>query len=277
VNVNPLYSPRELRHQLRDADADTIIIFSGSTQTLAEVVEETPLRNVIVFGLDDLVGMGLPSPPADERLAGTVEFTDALNRGAELDLDEPSMEQDDLLFLQYTGGTTGLSKGAMLTHGNLLANIAQFEAVGAVPLKKPFSEVFTLLQTKAIDGQENTWSNIYSKKFFEVQDYITESNHGLIDYMIVTSSEFWMELPKDIRPIVKKSLEEAIAHGNKVANDKAISDRQKVADSGRSKILTLTPEQVGQWRKAMKPVWKKFEAEIGKDLIEAAAASNSSS
>jgi C4-dicarboxylate-binding protein DctP len=155
--------------------------------------------------------------------------------------------------------------------------VAQFEAVGAVPLKKPFSEVFTLLQTKAIDGQENTWSNIYSKKFFEVQDYITESNHGLIDYMVVTSSEFWMELPKDIRPIVEKSLEEAIAHGNKVANDKAIGDRQKVADSGRSKILTLTPEQVGKWRKAMKPVWKKFEAEIGKDLIEAAAASNSSS
>ena len=66
----------------------------------------------------------------------------------------------------------------------------QFKAVGAVPLKKSFSEVFTLLQTKAIDGQENTYSNIYSKKFFEVQPYITESNHGLLDYMIVTSKEF---------------------------------------------------------------------------------------
>ena len=63
---------------------------------------------------------------------------------------------------------------------------AQFEAVDAVPLKKPFSEVFTLLQTKAIDGQENTWSNIYSKKFFEVQPYITESNHGVLDYMVVS-------------------------------------------------------------------------------------------
>ncbi len=81
---------------------------------------------------------------------------------------------------------------------------AQFEAVGAMPLKKPFSEVFTLLQTRAIDGQENTWSNIYSKKFFEVQPYITESNHGLLDYLVVTSAEFWLGLPDDIRVEVKK-------------------------------------------------------------------------
>ena len=129
VNVNPLYSPRELRHQLSDADADTIIIFSGSTPTLAEIVADTPVRTVIVFGLDDLVGKGLPSPPADARLSGTISFTDALARGAELELDEPAMELEDLLFLQYTGGTTGLSKGAMLTHGNLVGNILQFEAM----------------------------------------------------------------------------------------------------------------------------------------------------
>jgi long-chain acyl-CoA synthetase len=129
VNVNPLYSPRELKHQLCDADADTIIIFSGSTPTLGEVIEDTPVRNVIVFGLDDLVGKGLPSPPADGRLSGTIAFNDALARGAELELEEPGMDLEDLLFLQYTGGTTGLSKGAMLTHGNLVSNILQFEAM----------------------------------------------------------------------------------------------------------------------------------------------------
>jgi C4-dicarboxylate-binding protein DctP len=75
---------------------------------------------------------------------------------------------------------------------------AQYEAVGAMPLKKPFSEVFTLLQTKAIDGQENTWSNIYSKKFYEVQPFITETDHGVLDYLVVTSVEFWMGLPEDI-------------------------------------------------------------------------------
>jgi C4-dicarboxylate-binding protein DctP len=151
---------------------------------------------------------------------------------------------------------------------------AQFEAVDAQPLKKPFSEVFTLLQTKAIDGQENTWSNIYSKKFFEVQPYITESNHGVLDYMVVTSAEFWMDLPDDIRTEVKKALDEAIVFGNDVAAKKAINDRQRIADSGRSEIITLKPEQRAQWVEVMKPVWKQFEDEIGKDLIDAAYNSN---
>ena len=154
---------------------------------------------------------------------------------------------------------------------------AQFEAVDAVPLKKPFSEVFTLLQTKAIDGQENTWSNIYSKKFFEVQDYITESNHGLIDYLVVTSASFWKGLPDDIRPEVKKALDEAIAYGNQIALDKATGDRQKIIDSGRSEIIQLTDAERAKWVEAMKPVWKKFEDDIGKDLIEAAVAANTGS
>jgi long-chain acyl-CoA synthetase len=128
VNVNPLYSPRELRHQLKDADADTIVIFSGSTPTLAEVIAETPVKNVIVFGLDDLVDRGLPSPPVDERLADPVGLMQALSRGSGLELDEPPLDHEDSLYLQYTGGTTGLSKGAELTHGNLVANILQLEA-----------------------------------------------------------------------------------------------------------------------------------------------------
>jgi len=151
---------------------------------------------------------------------------------------------------------------------------AQFKAIKATPLKKPFSEVFTLLQTKAIDGQENTWSNIYSKKFFEVQPYITETNHGLIDYLVVTSTEFWKGLPEDIRVEVKKALDEAIAFGNSIAAEKAKGDKQTIVDSKRSEILTLTKEQRGQWVEAMKPVWKKFEKEIGKDLIDAAFAAN---
>ncbi|HKJ05152.1 MAG TPA: TRAP transporter substrate-binding protein [Geopsychrobacteraceae bacterium] len=151
---------------------------------------------------------------------------------------------------------------------------AQYEAVGAMPLKKPFSEVFTLLQTKAIDGQENTWSNIYSKKFFEVQPYITETDHGVLDYLVVTSAEFWMGLPDDIRTEVKKALDDAIAFGNKVSDNKAIEDRQKIIDSNRSEIITLTDAERQQWVEAMKPVWKKFEDAIGPDYIEAAVQSN---
>ncbi|WP_457576267.1 TRAP transporter substrate-binding protein [Desulfomarina sp.] len=151
---------------------------------------------------------------------------------------------------------------------------AQFKAVGATPLKKPFSEVFTLLQTKAIDGQENTWSNIYSKKFFEVQPYITESNHGVLDYMVVTSKEFWMGLDKDVQVELKKALDEAIAYGNKIAAQKALDDRQKIIDSKRSEIIELSDAQRNQWVEAMKPVWEEFEKQIGKDMIDAAYQAN---
>jgi C4-dicarboxylate-binding protein DctP len=151
---------------------------------------------------------------------------------------------------------------------------AQFEAVGAMPVKKPFSEVFTLLQTNAIDGQENTWSNIYSKKFFEVQPYITESNHGVLDYLVITSTEFWTGLPDDIRAEVKKALDEAILFGNKISDQKSVEDRQKIIDSGRSEVIELSDAERDQWVEAMKPVWKQFEDEIGKDYIEAAVKSN---
>ncbi|WP_163133266.1 TRAP transporter substrate-binding protein [Agarivorans sp. Alg241-V36] len=151
---------------------------------------------------------------------------------------------------------------------------AQFEAVDAVPLKKPFSEVFTLLQTRAIDGQENTWSNIYSKKFFEVQASITESNHGVLDYLIVTSAEFWLELPDDIRSELKTALDEAVAHGNQIAAEKADKDKANIMASNRSEIISLTDEQRQQWVEAMKPVWQQFEDEIGKNIIDAAVAAN---
>ncbi len=151
---------------------------------------------------------------------------------------------------------------------------AQFEAVGATPLKKPYSEVFTLLQTKAIDGQENTWSNIRSKKFYEVQDNITSSDHGLLDYMVVTSAEFWNGLPADIRTELKKALDEAVALGNKVAAEKSQSDKQAIIDSKRTKVIELTKEERQQWVDMMKPVWKKFEPIVGKDLLDAAISAN---
>ncbi len=151
---------------------------------------------------------------------------------------------------------------------------AQFEAVDAVPLKKPFSEVFTLLQTKAIDGQENTWSNIYSKKFFEVQPFITESNHGVLDYLVVTSAEFWMGLDEDLKTEIKKALDEAIVFGNQIAADKASTDKQAIIDSRRSKVVTINDAQRQLWVDAMKPVWKQFEDQIGAELIDAAVAAN---
>jgi len=151
---------------------------------------------------------------------------------------------------------------------------AQFKAVGATPLKKPYSEVFTLLQTKAIDGQENTWSNIHSKKFYEVQDNITSSDHGLLDYMVVTSAEFWNGLEPDVRTELKKALDEAVVLGNKVAAEKSQSDKQAIIDSKRTNVIELSKEERQQWADAMKPVWKEFEDIVGKDLLAAAIAAN---
>lgn len=151
---------------------------------------------------------------------------------------------------------------------------AQFEAVGAMPLKKPFSEVFTLLQTKAIDGAENPWSNLYSQKFYEVQPYITETNHGILDYLVVSSTEFWEGLPADVRPVLEVCLKESIEIGNKASADKDLEDKQKIIDSKRSEIITLTDEERAAWVEAMKPVWKQFEDAVGKENLAAAIASN---
>ena len=148
---------------------------------------------------------------------------------------------------------------------------SQFEALSATPLKKVYEDVYDLLRINAVDGQENTWSNIYAKKFYEHQQFIMDSNHGYLGYMVVTSAEFWSSLPDDIRPVVERSLNEAIIYGNKVSQEKAISDRQAVIDSGLTNVYQITPKQRQLWVDIMKPVWKKFEDQIGAELIYAAS------
>jgi long-chain acyl-CoA synthetase len=128
VNVNPLYTPRELEHQLNDAGVETIVIFSGSSSTLADVIGSTRVKNVISVSLGDGIGVSLSSPPVDHRLHNVIAFSDAIAEGADLPFKPVSMSGDDLLFLQYTGGTTGVSKGAALSHRNLVANTEQFKA-----------------------------------------------------------------------------------------------------------------------------------------------------
>ncbi len=151
---------------------------------------------------------------------------------------------------------------------------AQFRALGANPQKMAFSEVYQALQTGVVDGQENTWSNIYSQKFFEVQKTIAETNHGVIDYMVVTNAKWWDGLPADVKKGLSEAMAEATAYGNKLANDINDGDRKKIADAGKAKIQKLTKEDTAAWRKAMEPVWKKFEGDIGRDLIDAALKAN---
>jgi long-chain acyl-CoA synthetase len=128
VNVNPLYTPRELEHQLNDAGARIIVVFAGSSPALAEIVGKTSIEQVITVGLGDGISAALPGPVVDLRLDHAVAFADTLRRGVEMGFTPVAIGGDDLLFLQYTGGTTGVSKGAALSHRNLVANTEQFKA-----------------------------------------------------------------------------------------------------------------------------------------------------
>jgi len=151
---------------------------------------------------------------------------------------------------------------------------AQFKALGSNPQKMAFAEVYQALQTGVVDGQENTWSNIYSQKFHEVQKFITNSDHGVIDYMVVTNSKFWASLPPDIRTELEKIMAEVTKKVNESADTQNAADLKKIMDSGRSEIIKLTPEQKLKWREAMKPVYTQFAPGIGQDTIDGALASN---
>ncbi len=150
----------------------------------------------------------------------------------------------------------------------------QFKAVRSNPRKMSFAEVYQGLQTGVVNGAENPYSNIYSQKMHEVQKFITESDHGVLDYMLITNTKFWDGLPAEVRSELEKINVEVAAEVNKQADALNQSAKQSIVDAKTSEIIQLTPEQRGKWRDAMKPVWKKFEGEIGADLIKAAEAAN---
>lgn len=150
--------------------------------------------------------------------------------------------------------------------------MAQVEAVGASPQKMAFSEVYQALQTGTVDAQENTWSNTYSSKFYEVQPYITESNHGYLGYFVATNVEFWNGLPDDVRAGLEEILAEVTDWGNARAGEINRSARQSIIDSGRSEVVELNPAELAAWRRVMAPVWGQFREEIGSELVDQAAA-----
>jgi C4-dicarboxylate-binding protein DctP len=166
------------------------------------------------------------------------------------------------------------AKGLKFRVQNSDVLVEQFRQIGANPQKMAFSEVYQALQTGAIDGQENAWTNIYSQKFYEVQKYIMESDHGVLDYMVVVNTEFWNSLPQDVRAGLEEILGEVTTVVNRMADELNRRDRQRIVDSGRSEVVALSEEEKEAWRQAMRPVWTQFEDEIGKEVIEAAVASN---
>jgi C4-dicarboxylate-binding protein DctP len=149
---------------------------------------------------------------------------------------------------------------------------AMIEAMGASPQPMAFAEVYGALQTGVVDGQENTWSNVYTKKFYEVQDSTTETNHQLLAYLFMTSTEFLDSLDDDVRTTFLRIADEVTLKANLEVKAAEATNRQNILNAG-GKINVLNDMQRKAWVDSMKPVWKQFEKQIGTDLISAAAGS----
>jgi long-chain acyl-CoA synthetase len=157
VNVNPLYTPRELEHQLKDAGAKAIVIIENFAKTLQECIAHTPVKTVVLAAMGDMLGFpkGLlvnyvvrnvkKLVPA-YHLPGAVRFNDALAQGRQAPFRAPDLHREDIALLQYTGGTTGVSKGAVLLHRNVIANVLQSEAWNGPAMKRvpPGEQVVTV-------------------------------------------------------------------------------------------------------------------------------------
>ena len=151
---------------------------------------------------------------------------------------------------------------------------AIMKSLGANGQKMAFAEVYQALQTGVVDGQENSFSNTYSQKFHEVQKTIIESNHGILDYMVVVNAKWWNGLPADVKKGLSEAMAEATVFNNQIAKQKNDEARAAIEAAGKAKIVKLTDAQLAEWKKAMQPVYKQFEADIGADLIKAAQAAS---
>ena len=146
---------------------------------------------------------------------------------------------------------------------------AEIRALGGIPQVMAFSEVYQALQTGVVDGTENPPSNFYTQKMNEVQKYLTMSDHGVIEYAVIANKKFWDGLPADIRTTLEGAMKDASKYANDIAkeeNDKALA---AVKATGKTEILTLTPDARAAWKKALLSVHRDQESRIGKDIIQA--------
>ncbi len=143
----------------------------------------------------------------------------------------------------------------------------QMKALGAIPQVMAFSEVYQALQTGVVDGTENTPSNFYTQKMHEVQKYLALSNHGYIGYAVITNKKFWDGLPADVRSTLQGAMKDATKFANDIAQKENNEALEAVRKSGKTQILTLTPAQKAEMKKALVSVHKENESRVGKDIL----------
>lgn len=150
----------------------------------------------------------------------------------------------------------------------------QFELLDAEAVPMAFGQVYQALADNEIQGQENTWSNIYSQAFYEHQPYMMQSNHGVLDYMVITNTDFWNSLTTDQLREFEFAMEMSVKYGNAVALAKNQNDRAAIAAMSDVTLYEPTPQQLTLWQNAMKPLWQEYEPLIGADVIGAALDAN---
>ena len=144
----------------------------------------------------------------------------------------------------------------------------EMRSVGAIPQVLAASEMYQAMQTGIVDGNENTESTFYQFKLYEVQKYLTLSNHGYVGYGVVVNREFWEGLPPDIRQILEQAMKEATAYNNKITEKENTDALELIRKTGKTEVITLTPEQKAGWKKAMLAAHRETEVRVGKELID---------
>ena len=150
----------------------------------------------------------------------------------------------------------------------------QFEVLGASAVKLPFNQTLPALANGTVNATENTWSNYWSQRLDQQQRYFTETNHGALDYLLIVRADHWRTLPFAVRSTLEEIIDQVTFEVKKQSEAENQRDRARIAATGGSEILTLTPEQRARWREAMRPVWQRYEGEIGAALLKAAETSN---
>ena len=144
----------------------------------------------------------------------------------------------------------------------------QMRALGANPQVMAFSEVYQALQTGVVDGTENPVSNFYTQKMHEVQKYLTLSDHGYLGYAVIVNKKFWDALPADLRAALEEAMKEATKHANDIAQKENEDALDAVRKSGKTQIITLTPQEKAELKRALVKVHQQSEQRIPKELIQ---------